>query len=122
MALKKIAELGNGILIYEQQEGRGIGLLAKLQAYELQDGGLDTVQANEKLGFKPDCREYNLPVAILNTLGVKHVRLMSNNPDKIAAVEQAGIKVERVSALVDPHPRSARYLRTKREKLGHLIT
>ena len=122
MALKKISELGRGILIYEQQEGRGIGLLAKLQAYELQDGGLDTVQANEKLGFKPDCREYNLPVAILHTLGVKHVRLMSNNPDKIAAVEQAGIKVERVSAVVEPHPRSARYLRTKREKMGHLTT
>ena len=122
MALEKISELGRGILIYEQQEGRGIGLMAKLQAYELQDGGLDTVQANEKLGFKPDCREYNLPVAILTTLGVKHVLLMSNNPDKIVAVEQAGIKVERVSALVDPHPRSARYLRTKHEKMGHLIT
>jgi GTP cyclohydrolase II len=122
MALEKIAKLGRGILIYEQQEGRGIGLLAKLQAYELQDGGLDTVQANEKLGFKPDCREYNLPVAILTTLGVKHVLLMSNNPEKIVAVEQAGIKVERVSAQVDSHPRSAKYLRTKREKMGHLIT
>jgi GTP cyclohydrolase II len=122
MALKKISELGRGVLIYEQQEGRGIGLMAKLQAYELQDGGLDTVQANEKLGFKPDCREYNLPVAILSALGLKHVRLMSNNPDKIAAVEQAGIKVERVSAEVNPHPRSAKYLRTKREKMGHLIT
>jgi GTP cyclohydrolase II len=122
MALEKIGKLGRGILIYEQQEGRGIGLMAKLQAYELQDGGLDTVQANEKLGFKPDCREYNLSVAILTTLGVKHVKLMSNNPEKIAAVEQAGIKVERVSAQVDSHPRSARYLRTKREKMGHLIT
>lgn len=122
MALDKISKLGRGILIYEQQEGRGIGLMAKLQAYELQDGGLDTVQANEKLGFKPDCREYNLPVAILEALGVKQIQLMSNNPEKIAAVEQAGIKVERVSAQVAPHPRSAKYLRTKREKMGHLIT
>ena len=122
LALEQISEQGRGILIYEEQEGRGIGLMAKLQAYELQDGGLDTVQANLKLGFKPDCREYNLPAAILNALGVKHVVLMSNNPEKIAALERAGIKVERVSAEVDTTPESERYMRTKREKLGHLFS
>ena len=122
MALEQISELGRGILIYEEQEGRGIGLMAKLQAYALQDNGLDTVQANEKLGFKPDCREYNLPVAILKSLGLKKVRLMSNNPEKVTAVERAGIKVERVSAEVAFQPQAARYLRTKREKMGHLFT
>jgi GTP cyclohydrolase II len=121
MAFKRVADEGRGIIIYEDQEGRGIGLMAKLQAYELQDGGLDTVQANLKLGFKPDCREYKLPAAILVALGVKHVLLMSNNPEKIAALERAGIKVERVSAEVDPRPESARYMRTKREKMGHLL-
>jgi GTP cyclohydrolase II len=122
LAFKRISEQGRGIIIYEDQEGRGIGLMAKLQAYELQDGGLDTVQANLKLGFKPDCREYNLPAAILNALGVKQVVLMSNNPEKIAALERAGIKVQRVSAEVAPHPKSAKYLRTKREKMGHLFS
>jgi GTP cyclohydrolase II len=122
MALEKIAELGRGILIYEDQEGRGIGLMAKLQAYELQDGGLDTVQANLKLGFKPDCREYNLPAAILKALGVNRVVLMSNNPDKVAALERGGIEVQRVSAEVEPLPEFERYLRTKREKMGHLFS
>ena len=97
MALAMIAGEGAGILIYEQQEGRGIGLMPKLQAYELQDSGLDTVEANEKLGFKADHREFALPAEILKALGVKHVRLLSNNPDKVAALENAGIKVvERV--------------------------
>jgi GTP cyclohydrolase II len=122
MALRYIADLGRGILIYEQQEGRGIGLIAKLQAYELQDGGLDTVQANEKLGFKPDCREYKLPVAILQLMGIKHVVLMSNNPEKISALEHGGINVQRVSAEVVANPHSDRYLQTKREKMGHLLT
>ena len=122
LALERISELGRGILIYEDQEGRGIGLMAKLQAYELQDGGLDTVQANEKLGFKPDCREYNLPAAILNLLNVKHVVLMSNNPEKVTALERSGIKVDRISAEVEPHPSSERYLRTKREKMGHIFS
>ena len=121
MALDKISKQKQGILIYEDQEGRGIGLMAKLQAYALQDKGLDTVQANEKLGFKADCREYNLPVAILKELGVTEIRLLSNNPEKVSAVERAGIKVvERVPADVGPHPHAERYLRTKREKMGHL--
>jgi len=121
MAMESIAKAGSGILIYEQQEGRGIGLMAKLQAYALQDSGLDTVEANEKLGFEPDCRAYNLPVEILRALGVKQLRLLSNNPKKVAAVESAGIKVvERVAADVKPSRHAERYLKTKREKLGHL--
>jgi GTP cyclohydrolase II len=123
MALEAIASSGCGVLVYEQQEGRGIGLMAKLQAYALQDAGLDTVQANEKLGFEADCRDYNLPVEILKALGLKQIRLMSNNPDKVHAVENAGIKVvERVSAEVEAYEHSEAYLRTKREKMGHLFS
>ncbi len=122
LALEKIAEEGRGVLIYEQQEGRGIGLMAKLQAYALQDEGLDTIEANEKLGFAPDCREYNLPVEVLKVLGLKQIKLLSNNPEKVAAVENAGIKVvERVSAEVTPSEFAERYLETKREKMGHLF-
>jgi GTP cyclohydrolase II len=123
MALALIAEAGNGVLVYEQQEGRGIGLMAKLQAYELQDRGLDTVEANEKLGFKADHREFALPAAVLRALDVKQVRLLSNNPEKVAALENAGIKVvERVPCEVAPHSHSESYLKTKKEKLGHLFT
>ncbi len=123
LALSMIADAGAGILIYEQQEGRGIGLMAKLQAYELQDKGLDTVEANEELGYDNDYREYKLPAEILRQLGVKQVRLISNNPDKVAAVKKAGIKVvERVSADVAPYEHSENYLRTKKEKMGHLFT
>lgn len=123
MALAMIAEAGAGILIYEQQEGRGIGLMAKLQAYELQDAGLDTVEANERLGFKADHREFALPAEILKSLEVKQVRLLSNNPDKVAALENAGIKVvERVPCEVSPTLHAEEYLRTKKEKLGHLFT
>ncbi len=123
MALQMIAESGAGVLIYEQQEGRGIGLMAKLQAYELQDQGLDTVQANEQLGFKADHREFQLPAGILKALGLKQIRLLSNNPQKVAAVEAAGIQVtERVPCEVEAHAASQRYLNTKREKLGHLFT
>jgi GTP cyclohydrolase II len=123
LALTMIAGEGAGILIYEQQEGRGIGLMPKLQAYELQDSGLDTVEANEKLGFKADHREFGLPAEILKALGVKSVRLLSNNPDKVAAVETAGIKVaERVPCEVQPSAHAADYLRTKKEKLGHLFS
>lgn len=123
MALQMIAESGAGVLIYEQQEGRGIGLMAKLQAYQLQDQGLDTVQANERLGFKADHREFQLPSGILNALGLKQIRLLSNNPQKVAAVEAAGIQVtERVPCEVEPHAASERYLNTKREKLGHLFS
>ena len=123
LALSMIADAGAGVLIYEQQEGRGIGLMAKLQAYELQDKGLDTVEANVELGYDNDYREYKLPSEILRQLGVKEVRLISNNPDKVAAVEAAGIKVvERVSAEVEPYEHSEAYLRTKKEKMGHLFT
>jgi GTP cyclohydrolase II len=123
MALAMIAEQGAGILIYEQQEGRGIGLMAKLQAYELQDQGLDTVEANERLGFKADHREFALPAEILKALGVSRVRLLSNNPDKVAALENGGVAViERVPCEVTPSTHSEEYLKTKKEKLGHLFT
>jgi GTP cyclohydrolase II len=122
LALEKIAERGAGILIYEQQEGRGIGLMPKLMAYALQDQGRDTVEANVELGFEADHREFAMPAAILKLLGVKQVRLLSNNPQKVAALEDAGIKVvERVSAEVKPSAQSEKYLKTKKEKLGHLI-
>jgi GTP cyclohydrolase II len=123
LALSMIASEGAGILIYEQQEGRGIGLMPKLQAYELQDSGLDTVEANERLGFKADHREFALPAEILKSLGVADVRLLSNNPDKVAALERAGITVsERVPCEVAPSTHTEDYLRTKKEKLGHLFT
>jgi GTP cyclohydrolase II len=123
LSLSMIAEEGAGILIYEQQEGRGIGLMAKLQAYELQDSGLDTVEANERLGFKADHRDFTLPGEILKALGVTRVRLLSNNPDKVDALERAGIRVvERVPCEVTPSPHAEEYLRTKKEKLGHLFT
>jgi GTP cyclohydrolase II len=122
IALSMIAEEGSGFLIYEHQEGRGIGLMNKLRAYELQDEGADTVEANEQLGFKADLRLYEMPGAILNYFGVKRVRLMSNNPEKIAAVERAGVRVvERIPIQVEPTATTEDYLRTKREKMGHLL-
>ena len=123
LALSMIGAAGAGILVYEQQEGRGIGLMAKLQAYELQDRGLDTVEANVELGYDNDYREYKLPAEVLRQLGVKAVRLISNNPEKVAALENAGIEVvERVSAQVEAYEHSENYLRTKKEKMGHLFT
>ena len=123
LSFSMIAEEGTGILIYEQQEGRGIGLMAKLQAYELQDAGLDTVEANERLGFKADHRDFTLPGEILKALGVTRVRLLSNNPDKVHALEKAGVKVvERVPCEVTPSKHAEEYLKTKRDKLGHLFT
>ena len=123
LSLSMIADEGAGILIYEQQEGRGIGLMAKLQAYELQDAGLDTVEANERLGFKADHRDFTLPGEILKSLGVPSVRLLSNNPDKVEALQKAGIRVaERVPCEVTPSPHAEEYLKTKREKMGHLFT
>jgi GTP cyclohydrolase II len=123
MALSMIAQDGLGILIYEQQEGRGIGLMPKLQAYELQDAGLDTVEANERLGFKADHREFELPAEILKSLGVSQVRLLSNNPDKVLALERAGIRVvERVPCEVVASAHAEEYLRTKKDKLGHLFS
>jgi GTP cyclohydrolase II len=123
LALSMIADEAAGILIYEQQEGRGIGLMAKLQAYELQDTGLDTVEANERLGFKADHRDFTLPGEILKALGVTRIRLLSNNPDKVQAIERAGVQVvERVPCEVTPSQHAEEYLRTKKEKLGHLFT
>ncbi len=123
LALTMMADEGAGILIYEQQEGRGIGLMAKLQAYELQDDGLDTVEANERLGFKADQRDFTLPGEILKALGVTRVRLLSNNPDKVEALKRDGVQViERVPCEVTPSPHSEEYLKTKKEKLGHLFT
>ena len=123
LSLAMIAQEGAGILIYEQQEGRGIGLMAKLQAYELQDAGLDTVEANERLGFKADHRDFTLPGEILKTLGVTRVRLLSNNPDKVQALERAGVQVvERVPCEVTPSKHAEEYLKTKKAKLGHLFT
>jgi GTP cyclohydrolase II len=121
LALSKIVEAGAGILLYEQQEGRGIGLMAKLKAYELQDQGLDTVEANLKLGYKSDCREFELPGAVLNLMGIRAVRLITNNPEKVEALESAGITVvERISAEIEPEETFERYLKVKREKMGHL--
>jgi len=123
LALALVAEAGAGILIYEQQEGRGIGLMAKIQAYELQDKGLDTIEANEKLGYDADYRQYTLPAEMLKQLGVSSVRLISNNPEKVAALEHAGISVvERVSAEVEPYEHAEKYLQTKKDRMGHLFT
>ncbi len=123
LSLSLITAEGAGILIYEQQEGRGIGLMAKLQAYALQDSGLDTVEANERLGFKADHRDFTLPGEMLKALGVTCVRLLSNNPDKVEALERSGVQVvERVPCEVTPSPHAEEYLKTKKEKLGHLFT
>jgi GTP cyclohydrolase II len=122
LSLSKIAEEGAGILLYEQQEGRGIGLMAKLKAYELQDEGLDTVEANEELGYAADCRAFELPAEVLKMLKVPAVRLITNNPEKVAALEAAGIVVaERVSAEVAPQETFEKYLKTKHEKMGHIL-
>ena len=122
IALTSIAREGRGLLIYEHQEGRGIGLLNKLRAYELQDQGADTVEANERLGFDSDLRNYQLPGAILQYFGLKQVRLLSNNPEKMEAVERAGIQVtERVPCLADVLDTREAYLRTKRDRMGHLL-
>jgi GTP cyclohydrolase II len=122
LALTRIADEGAGILLYEQQEGRGIGLMAKLKAYELQDQGRDTVEANVELGYAADCREYELPAEVLKMLGISQVRLITNNPEKVAALESAGISVtERVSAEVESQETFERYLKTKQEKMGHIF-
>lgn len=122
IALETIAAHERGLLIYEHQEGRGIGLLNKLRAYELQDGGADTVEANVRLGFESDLRSYQLPGHILRYFGLTSVRLMSNNPEKVAAVESAGVRVaERVPCIADELDTRAAYLATKRDKMGHLL-
>ena len=122
-ALETISTAGAGIIIYEQQEGRGIGLMAKLRAYELQDQGRDTIEANEELGFSADCRDYDIPVKILQALGISQVRLMSNSPQKIAALRHAAIEIlERIPCEGEPAAQSAAYLKTKRDRLGHFLS
>jgi GTP cyclohydrolase II len=121
LALATIAEEGRGILLYENQEGRGIGLMAKLQAYELQDQGRDTIEANLELGYAADCRHFELPAEVLKMLGVHSVRLMTNNPEKVEALEATGIRVERLSAEVPSEPTNEFYLKTKQDKMGHLV-
>src|SRR5262245_37297827 len=119
LAMQAIAQEGRGLVIYEHQEGRGIGLMAKLQAYELQDGGIDTVEANHALGFKADFRDFSLAAAILHDLSVPRVRLLTNNPRKVRALEDGGIEVvERVSCEVSPTAHSLAYLQTKKQKMG----
>jgi GTP cyclohydrolase II len=123
MAMQAIAEEGRGLVIYEHQEGRGIGLMAKLQAYELQDVGIDTVEANHALGFKADCRDFGLPAAILRDLGVSRVRLLTNNPRKSRALSDAGIEVvAQIPCEAAPTPYSLAYLRAKKERMGHALT
>lgn len=123
MALDRIADEGAGLLIYEEQEGRGIGILPKLLAYELQDHGCDTVESNEKLGFRADYRDYRLAAAILDQLGIRSLRLLTNNPQKVEALERAGIAVlERIPCEPPPGEFAATYLKTKKEKMGHLLT
>jgi GTP cyclohydrolase II len=119
---QRIARARSGLLIYLPQEGRGIGLMNKLRAYELQDEGLDTVEANRKLGFDADLRDYAFPARVLRELGARRIRLLSNNPDKVGQLERGGIRiVERVPCQPPSSRISRRYLRTKRDKLGHLL-
>jgi len=121
-ALTRIAKEGRGILLYLPQEGRGIGLYQKLQAYAAQDTGMDTVEANERQGFSSDLREYGKAACILRSLGVREVRLMTNNPHKIAGLEENGIRVlERVPLIIEPNPENQAYLETKRTRMGHLL-
>ena len=121
MALDMVAEEGRGLIIYENKEGRGIGLINKIRAYELQDQGHDTVEANQALGFEADLRDYEIPAAILREFGVKAVRLLSNNPDKILALENSGIQVAERVPCQPAVESAARYLLTKKEKMGHLL-
>ena len=123
MAMQTIAEEGRGLVIYEYQEGRGIGLMAKLEAYELQDVGLDTVEANHALGFKADCRDFSLSAAIVRDLGIKRVRLLTNNPRKASALTENGVElVAMLSCEAAPNPHSVTYLRTKKERMGHALS
>ncbi|MHB9013120.1 MAG: GTP cyclohydrolase II, partial [Ignavibacteriaceae bacterium] len=121
-ALEIISKEESGIIVYMRQEGRGIGLLNKIKAYKLQDLGRDTVEANEELGFKPDLRDYGIGAQILLDLGVKKMRLLTNNPKKIVGLKGYGLEiVERLPIEITPNPNNERYLKTKRDKLGHLI-
>lgn len=121
-AMRQVAEEGRGVIVYMRQEGRGIGLVPKIRAYKLQETGLDTVEANLKLGYKMDLREYGLGAQILADLGLKTIRLLTNNPKKVVGLEGYGLEiVEQVPIRVKPNPHNEKYLQTKREKLGHLV-
>jgi GTP cyclohydrolase II len=122
LSLKKIGQAGSGILLYLPQEGRGIGLMNKLRAYQLQDGGMDTVEANETLGFAADARDYDFSAQILKKLGAKKIRLLSNNPEKVRQLEQSGIRVvQRVPCQPRISKISRAYLQTKKSKMGHIL-
>jgi 3,4-dihydroxy 2-butanone 4-phosphate synthase/GTP cyclohydrolase II len=121
-AMRQISKAGSGVIVYMRQEGRGIGLPAKIMAYKLQEGGLDTVEANLRLGYGMDLREYGLGAQILTDLGLRTIRLLTNNPKKLVGLEGYGLEiVEQVPIRVEPNPHNARYLKTKREKMGHII-
>ena len=120
--MEMIEAAGRGAIVYQQQEGRGIGIINKIRAYALQDEGADTVEANERLGFAVDSRDYQQCAEILFDLGLCKVRVISNNPDKLRALEAAGLQiVERIPIDVEAEPSAAHYIRTKKEKMGHLI-
>jgi 3,4-dihydroxy 2-butanone 4-phosphate synthase/GTP cyclohydrolase II len=120
MALTQIEAEGRGVLLYIAQEGRGIGLVNKLKAYELQDQGMDTVEANQALGFKADLRDYGLGAQVLADLGLRKLRLMTNNPAKVAGIHGHGLDiVEHVPLIADPHAPRAKYMKTKKDKMGH---
>jgi len=122
LSLKEIGRAPSGILLYLPQEGRGIGLMNKLRAYELQDGGMDTVEANEKLGFAADARDYDFSAQVLKKLGATKIRLLSNNPEKVRQLESSGIQVvERVPCQPRVSKTSRAYLKTKKRKMGHLL-
>lgn len=121
-AMELIARADSGVLVYQQQEGRGIGLVNKIKAYALQDEGMDTVAANKELGFEADLRDYRMPAAILKYLGATRIHLLSNNPEKVQGLEKEGIRVEkRLPLEIDPHSLSREYLKIKKEKLGHIL-
>jgi 3,4-dihydroxy 2-butanone 4-phosphate synthase/GTP cyclohydrolase II len=122
-ALRLIRKAGRGVLVYQLQEGRGIGLTNKIHAYELQDQGLDTVAANLELGFEADQRDYSMPAEILKHLGAVRIRLLSNNPEKVAGLEREGISVEeRVALEIAPNSSTRKYLKVKKQKLGHILS